>query len=725
MSGVDAVTESYSKRSGLDELRSDAFPFVAVSVVVIPWLAAQPLLLVESEAALGLPLVAGMLGLGILTLASYRLLARSIRAASALLVGGLVAATAALLLIYPSAPVAYAFSPIVLIAGLLLGPGWGVVVAALASGVLLAAWTGGAIITSLGAAEMVMALIWTTAVLVWQASRPVYTALDWAYQSYAQSLRNVQELRVRQGELNRALKQLDDACYRQERANIALGEAWRRANEAEHFKAEFVSNIAHELRTPLNLIAGFSELMLSSPDSYGNVCLTPAHRGDINAIHRAAQHLLGLVEGLFDVTQARVSRLTLVREMVDLGELIREVVDLFHEYLAAKGLECQVDVDPSLPPVSLDRLRIRQVLLNLLTNAIRFTDHGGIAVAATPGNGSVLVRVRDTGRGIASQELAHIFDEFESVGPPTKMGGMGLGLPISKQLVELHGGCMGVESQLRAGTTFWFSVPLADRSRPDARSPRRVTPALVPPEKVIVVADADPAIRRALQRGVEGYQVCSAKTPTEAWSLGLDLRATAVVASVATPLPDPRRFPVPVVRMAFPSCRRVADFLGVADFLAKPVSRQNLFEVITRANPRARRVLVGDDDAEFVRLVRRMLATDGRFESISVAYTGEEVLRMAHDTVPDLILLDLSFPDVDGTQVIAELSDDAVCATIPVLVISARAFGEEITPSGEFTLSHPDNLGWSDSLAMLAALLGTIPMPRAYSTTRAVAIRRG
>ncbi len=283
----------------------------------------------------------------------------------------------------------------------------------------------------------------------WAASQALYTVTQWALISLEQMRENMEEARRRRAQLAKVVKDLDQAYYRLERTNSSLVAAWKAADEAERFKAEFVTNVSHELRTPLNLIIGFAEMMMTSPESYGNIPIPGPYRSDLTCIYQSAQHVLNLVDDVLDLARIQAGKIPLAIEQVELTSLVTEAVDMVRDYIAAKGLDLRVTMEPNLPVLAVDRLRIRQVLLNLLINAARFTEHGSISVNVARQADEVTVRVTDTGQGIPSEELPRIFEEFRTtkVQGATWHTGTGLGLPISKKLVELHHGQMGVESR--------------------------------------------------------------------------------------------------------------------------------------------------------------------------------------------------------------------------------------------------------------------------------------
>jgi signal transduction histidine kinase len=241
-----------------------------------------------------------------------------------------------------------------------------------------------------------------------------------------------------------------------EAANAQLSESNQRIAEADRMKTRFLANMSHELRTPLNSIIGFSKVMLKGIDGP----LTPKQREDLEAIHHSGSHLLGLISDLLDLSKIEAGKMELNVTLVGLGELTRGVMSTAAALVKEKGVELRVEIDPDLPGVKGDAMRLRQVVLNLVSNAIKFTERGEVAVCAERRGAYVVVSVRDTGCGIRPEDQGGLFQEFRQLGGGPK-GGSGLGLVISKRLIQLHGGEIWVESLLGEGSTFAFSLPLA------------------------------------------------------------------------------------------------------------------------------------------------------------------------------------------------------------------------------------------------------------------------
>jgi len=659
--------------------------------------------------------------------ATYSLLSRgSPLAYWCFLIASVVAITAAVGQL--AAPPAALLYPVVALAAVVLvSPVAGLAVSAVSAGLLW--WLRMAGPLAFVPADRLVEVAVASLLIVgcaWALDRNMVTAVEWALHSYEQARRNTQAAQAHRAQLVQALRQLDTAYYRLERANSALELARKAAEAAERAKSEFVTNISHELRTPLNLIVGFSEMVVTSPESYGEP-LPASYRGDLNAIYRSAQHLLTLIDDVLDLARVGVGRMALIREPVDLGLVVSGACDIVREYIAAKGLYLNVTLPAEPLVLDIDRLRIRQVLLNLLTNAVRFTERGGITVSVAAEGERAVVRVADTGRGIAASDLPRLFREFESLDGEasrrqTGFGGTGLGLPLSRRLVELHGGQMGVESTLGSGATFWLTLPIAPVdgvATGDGWRPVRL-PGLPTGERVLVLAGGDNQLARFLQRHLRGYRIVAAPDWPGAVATAVELRALAILADPTvvgqTSSPEP---PVPVIRLPLPHGDRIASELGVAAYLMKPITRQQLRTAVERLGRPIRTVLVVDDDPRFVRLVNRILrAPDNGEERIFLAaHTGEEALTIMAETRPDVVLLDLAMAGITGEEVLARMVADARLAGIPVIVITGKEQLEWQLPLLEpISAAKPNGFRVEELLTLIEALLGALEPPRQYPT---------
>jgi signal transduction histidine kinase/CheY-like chemotaxis protein len=707
-SSPDATTQ-------LRDLRSDALRFflAGVSAGYLAWhfhsavyVASGEVAAVYTIAAIAVPVLA----------ASYLLSLRHPDWASWVFVGGVFLSITWAIVVLESAEPASLYAVLALIAAFVLGPLVGFAVAGGSVTVLV-------LLSGARPGALSDATIWYVALFaglavagVWILTHHLLLALNWYADSYARAEHRTREAEEHRAQLVQAWKQLDTAYYRLERANAALQHAWKAADEAERSKMELATNISHELRTPLNLIVGYSEMMMTSPGSYVGETLPPAYRVDLNAIYRSAQHLLALTDDVLDLARLEVGHLGLNREQVDLGQLALEAVALVRDYVEAKGLELRFRVPRDLPVVMSDRLRIRQVLLNILINAARLTEIGWIAVEVERLDDVLRVSVTDTGPGIAPENLARVFQRFFTRGPtaPGEHAGTGLGLPLSKRFIEMHGGDMGVHSKVGEGTTFWFTLPLSAAGTQVLSGERRGLPPSYarPYEQMLVLAHPEERLAHLLQRHFDGYRVETAPDLSHATIRALELRAVAVIAE-----PDAAgdAGPVPVVRCALPSVGQMAARLGVADYLIKPVSRETLLRSIDGLGVPIERVLIVDDDARFTELLARMLGSDGRHYQTAVAHNGEEALAKMSTQRPDLVLLDMAMPGLDGVGVLDQMRGTPDLADVNVVVVSAQGEAEGIVSLGEeLTISKPGGFRIAELTQVIAAAVSKLTPARAY-----------
>lgn len=271
--------------------------------------------------------------------------------------------------------------------------------------------------------------------------------------------------------MNRVLESKVAARTRElQELNTSLLEANRQLEKANRLKSTFLASMSHELRTPLNAIIGFSGVILKGIDGPLNQRFTE----DVSAIHQNAKYLLGLITNILDYSRMEVGKIEIRREPFDLKKLIAESVSTMRSLIYERDLTISASLPPDLSPVPGDPQKVKQVLQNLLSNAIKFTEKGKISISVQALEDRVQVAVRDTGTGLPPQEKARIFEEFVQLGSPvnSRERGAGLGLTICKTLVEAHGGKIWVESELGAGSTFHFTLPLGERAVAGAAATR-------------------------------------------------------------------------------------------------------------------------------------------------------------------------------------------------------------------------------------------------------------
>ncbi|MGH2459097.1 MAG: ATP-binding protein, partial [Chloroflexota bacterium] len=487
--------------------------------------------------------------------------------------------------------------------------------------------------------------------------QPFQRVLRWTWSSYLESLERTHEARERQAELARLSKSLGESYYRLEQLNLELERARRTAQIAQRLKEQFAAAVSHELRTPLNLIIGFCEMMVLSPESAYGQRLPSSYRSDLEAIYRNSCHISNLIDDILDLSQIDAGRMALHREWTTLHQIVDEAVATVETLFRDRELILQVMLPRDLPSLFVDRTRIRQILINWLANAVRFTEQGGVTIQATTDTDSVVVTVRDTGPGIPPSEQALLFEEFHQVGQKRwQQGGSGLGLAVSKRFAELHGGATWVESTLGQGSTFFLKLPLVTDDDMSVNEHRgidwnervatRVRGRVQP--HVLVVDDAG-QVRKVFERYLDDYQIVTVDDVLKSHEAQQDVPVHAVVLgseealgrwrALQGDLPDLQD--VLLVSCPLYTPRRVAEDLGVGDYLVKPVSREQLQTALQRLVLSPRTALIVDDNPEMNRLLVRMVRSLYPGCDVWSAEDGQRAIEILRDQRPDVVLLDL------------------------------------------------------------------------------------
>ena len=562
-------------------------------------------------------------------------------------------------------------------------------------------------------------------------------ALAWACHSTRDALQRLADAREHRARLYRTMKDLDEAYARLERANHMLVLARAEAEEAREARNRFVLAISHELRTPLNFIIGFSELMANSPTTYAPLDQwPPGLYADVQEIYRSSIHLLRLVNDVLELGQIEAQRMVLIKEWVDPVEVVQEVEAMVRSAFARKGLWFRIEAEPGLPNVFVDRTRIRQVLLNLVSNSLRFTERGGVTVCLQGGEEGLVICVQDTGPGIAQEDLPKIFEEFRQVGNGSwrRREGFGLGLSISRRFVELHGGRMWVESQIGEGTSFYLTLPSPQTARDlsvppgeetaDARYWRYLKEK-AERERTLLVLSPDPAAGEVIARYVEGYRVIAVNNPGQVPSKVAELLPHALIVDQAMIEAEAVQsvlrglsYDLPVISFAFPGSPVHPRGLppGVSDYLVKPIQREALAEAVRALGPDIRSLLVVDDDPAMVRFVTLALESEkadgstGNGFRLVTAFNGSEALEKLRRDPPDAVLLDLALPDISGWEVLERLRQDPDLGKVPVILITAHDWPQMVPASGcevlEVMMRRP--LSRHELTSVLGNLLETI-----------------
>jgi CheY-like chemotaxis protein/nitrogen-specific signal transduction histidine kinase len=475
--------------------------------------------------------------------------------------------------------------------------------------------------------------------------------------------------------------------------------------ELDRMKSQFLANMSHELRTPLNSIIGFSRVIIKGIDGP----VTELQQQDLTAIYNSGQHLLGLINDVLDLSKIEAGKMELAFDEVNIADITNSVLSTMTGLIKDKPIQLQRNIQPNLPTVRADAIRIRQVMINLLSNAAKFTDEGTISVEVglkrgAAGRNEACVSVTDTGPGIAEQDQAKLFQPFSQVddSPTRKTGGTGLGLSICQHIVNMHGGKIWVESEVGRGSTFHFTLPLFRKEHESA---------IDGSSKVVLAIDDDMQVIGLYERYLrpQGYQVVPLTDPSQAVERVKQIKPFAVTLDIMMPGidgwqvldnlkgdPDTRNIPVII-------CSIVEELekgfnLGATDYLVKPILEEDLVNALDRLNTDGsiRDVLVIDDNPDDLRLIGKILTDDGRYKPMLAegGRVGWDIISSGKP--PHAVILDLFMPEMDGFKILENMQASEILRDIPVIVISGmelaaeqkqqlNEFGQRLLSKGSFS----------------------------------------
>ncbi len=473
-----------------------------------------------------------------------------------------------------------------------------------------------------------------------------------------------------------------------------------REAEVERLKNEFISTVSHELRTPMTSIKGYTDLLFLGMAGG----LTDAQRSFLQIIKSNADRLTALVNDILDISRIETGRLRLSIESLDMAELISGVVTSFREQYRDKGITLVWEEPDGLPGVRGDATRVTQVLSNLVANAWHYTPEGGqVTVTAHTADGFVQVDVADTGIGIAPEDLARVFDRFYRADHPVvqEAGGTGLGLSIVKMFVEMLGGEIWVESEEGSGSTFSLTLPLFSREMPEPSVELFTSepPAVISRRPQILIVEDDRELAVLLRRRLEaeGYQVLLAGTGEDALWLAREEKPQLITLDILLSDMDglvvlehlkdhPVTAPIPVIIAPLLADSDHNYCLAAVDYVVKPWDENTLLLAVRQALSRYERapgregrtsakVLVVDDDSELLALTEEALTAHDY--QVFVASSGQAALDLVPDCWPDLILLDIEMPSMDGYEVIRRLKAGEDTRDTPIIVTTTRPVDKE------------------------------------------------
>ncbi|MDP9311486.1 MAG: ATP-binding protein [Chloroflexota bacterium] len=462
-------------------------------------------------------------------------------------------------------------------------------------------------------------------------------------------------------------------------------QARTRAEKADQLKTRLLANVSHELRTPLNVILGYSQAALESPNPYA-IELPPMLRRDMQHIFRSGEHLIRLINDLLDLSRAEIDELELFPETITTHAFLEEVFHAIADQACAQGnVQWRLDVPERLPMLQADPVRLRQILLNLLHNAQKFTSSGEIVLGAEVMLPYLHLWVADTGRGIPIELQEHIFEPFATSRVNQRPEGIGLGLSITRRLIALHGGSMTLESQPNHGSTFHVYLPLPNLSGKPVSISDAQRPAVL---LIDAEGKADDTITELCRR--EGLMLRCLRVGADTSALLADVQPIALAWNLAEANADdwivfqhirsqPQLAQLPMLFFAEAGSVPGTPASGMTNVLLKPLSGEKLLEAIDRLQPQAvtGSILIVDDDQDAHDLYRRLITRQLPGYTFRDAMDGREALEILEHETPSLVILDLMMPHVDGFAVLEQLRSAPRTRNVPVLVLSGHVLSAE------------------------------------------------
>jgi CheY-like chemotaxis protein len=448
--------------------------------------------------------------------------------------------------------------------------------------------------------------------------------------------------------------------------------------------------MSHELRTPLNAIIGYSEILQEDAADNGQEQLIP----DLKKIEGAGRHLLGLINDILDLSKVEAGKMEVYLEEVEISSLLGEVGAIMRPLVAKSGNALEIRLATGIGSMRTDRTKLKQCLLNVLSNGSKFTQDGKLTVAVERTDRAMIrMTISDTGIGMSEEQLGRLFQAFSQADASTtkKFGGTGLGLAITRHFCRLLGGDISVTSRVGEGSTFTIVVPdqVAEPHRPEIRidslqdRPAEPADADCSPITVLVVDD-DPASRDLLTTNLrrEGYQTVQARGGDEALELALKLRPDAITLDVLMPKTDgwavlgalkanPALCDIPVIMVTVAPDRGIGLSLGAAEVMTKPVDRAELTSLLRNLLSRDGPILLVEDDPATRDTVRNTIEKMGL--TVAEVTNGRSALSwLGENPPPALILLDLMMPEMDGFEFLDTFNSRVEWRHVPVVIITAK-----------------------------------------------------
>jgi signal transduction histidine kinase/DNA-binding response OmpR family regulator len=507
------------------------------------------------------------------------------------------------------------------------------------------------------------------------------------------------------GDMTRALSVFRDNAREIRTAKEDAEQARFHAEAASRTKSSFLANMSHELRTPLNAIIGYSEILREDAADRGDA----ASQADLVKIEAAGKHLLGLINDILDLSKIEAGRVDIHFENIDIKRMVADVSTLVSPLVARNGNKLNIEMAPDAGSMRCDLVKLKQCLVNLLSNAAKFTKDGTVtlAIAQKPikdGKPGFVFSVKDSGIGMTEEQMGRLFQAFTQADTSTtrNYGGTGLGLTITKHFAEMLGGTVKVTSEPGKGSTFTIELPDGGKGDRKEQKGKASVPHLSPapaavmaasgaaPGKKILIVDDDRSVHDVLRQTLtkEGYSLLHAYDGDEALKMVREARPDVITLDVMMPKvdgwsvlgqlkSDADLSRIPVIMLTVVDERTMGYSLGASEYMTKPVNRKRLIELVERfaSKSQEQMILVVDDDPDVRAIVKATTEKTGL--QTAEASNGKEALDwLNRNPLPALVLLDLMMPVMDGFEFLDRIRSNPATANLPVVVLTAKDLTE-------------------------------------------------
>ena len=493
-----------------------------------------------------------------------------------------------------------------------------------------------------------------------------------------------EELQSQTEELQQQSEELQQTADELQEQNTELELQRRQVEEANRLKSEFLSNMSHELRTPLNSVMALSRVLISQASHK----LSEDESNYLKVIERSGKNLLALINDILDLAKIEAGRMDVSLKLFPLGSAVETIMERLEPLAKEKGLDLNQEIPADLPQIESDEIRVHQILQNLVGNAVKFTNEGSVTVTVISDAENIHIEVADTGIGIAEKDLPHIFEEFRQVDGSSARAyeGTGLGLTIAYRAARMLGGELRVESVLGKGSKFTLTLPIKWPEIMPAPGPVVPMPPveIVQARNAVLVVDDDPGVAAMIADYLirEGYGALTATSGKQALELAAKHRPFAITLDILMPDMDgwevlqrlkesPATKDIPVIIISIADDKEIGFALGAVGYITKPVNKDVLLAEINRiGGPATHTVLIVDDNALERSEMTQIIEQEGM--RAVVAENGKICMDMIKESVPDVLVLDLIMPEMDGFEVLKRVRSDPATRNLPVIVVTAK-----------------------------------------------------